>query len=108
MPRRLSALFALVALLASPAAGFDSYWHSQCTQKAGERLGFAEDAWKIMQLGNFSPDFFGPVSQYAARGLNGKELDVLNRSQANDPRIRGAALFLHFDNLNGDFQRNSD
>jgi len=108
MLRRVAAVLALAALLASPAAGFDTYWHSQCTQKAGEQLGFAEDAWKIMQLGNFSPDFFGPVSQYASRGLNSKELDVLNQSEANDPRIRGAALFLHFDSLHGDLQRNSD
>jgi hypothetical protein len=107
MLRQASALLALAALLASPAAGFDTYWHAQCTQKAGEHFGFAEDAWKIMQLGDFSPDFFGPVSQYASEKLNGKELDVLNHSQANDPRIRGAAIFLHFDNLNGDFQRNS-
>jgi hypothetical protein len=99
---------ALAALLISPAAGFDTYWHSQCTQKAGEQFGFAEDAWKIMQLGNFSPDFFGPVSQYASQNLKGKQLELLNQSEANDPRIRGAAIFLHFDNLNSDFQRNSN
>ena len=58
MLRRVAAVLALAALLASPAAGFDTYWHSQCTQKAGEQLGFAEDAWKIMQLGNSA--HFGP------------------------------------------------
>ncbi|HET7440138.1 MAG TPA: hypothetical protein VFJ47_02465, partial [Terriglobales bacterium] len=92
----------------SPAAGFDSYWHAQCIQKAGEQFGFAEDAWKIMQLGNFSPDFFGPVADYAAKNLKGGELDVLNQYQASHPEIRGAAVFLHFDNLSNDFQRNSD
>jgi hypothetical protein len=48
MLRQVSALLAIAALLVSPAGGFDTYWHSQCTQKAGEHFGFAEDAWKIM------------------------------------------------------------
>lgn len=108
MLRRFSALIALIGLLASPAVGFDSYWHSQCTQKAGEQFGFAEDAWKVMQLGNFSPDFFGPVADYASKSLHGGELDALNQYQANNAQVRGAAIFLHFDNLNNDFRRNSD
>lgn len=108
MLRKISSLLALVGLLASPAVGFDSYWHAQCVQKTGEQFGFTEDAWKIMQLGNFSPDFFGPVADYAAKNLKGGELDVLNQYQAGHPEIRGAAVFLHFDNLNSDFQRNSD
>jgi hypothetical protein len=108
MLRKLSALLAVAVLLVSPCAGFDSYWHSQCVQKTGEHFGFTEDAWKIMQLGNFSPDFFGPVADYASKGLNGSELDALNRYQANSPQVRGAAVFLHFDNLTSDFERNSD
>lgn len=108
MTRKIVALLSLAALLVSPAAGFDTYWHSQCTQKAGEQFGFSEDAWKILQLGNFAPDFFGPVAEYASKGLNGKELDALNKYQANTAEVRGAAIFLHFDNLNSDFQRNSD
>src|SRR5579864_4791322 len=108
MVRKFSALLTLVALLASPAAGFDTYWHSQCSQKVGEQFGFTEDAWKVMQLGDFSPDFFGPVSEYASKSLKGKELEALNQSEANNPQVRGAAIFLHFDNLSGDFQRNSD
>lgn len=106
--RKISALLALAALLVSPAAGFDSYWHLQCSQRVGEQFGFNEDAWKIMQLGNFSPDFFGPVSEYAAKNLNGEALVGLNQFIANNPQVRGAAIYLHFDNLNGDFQHNSD
>jgi hypothetical protein len=106
--RKFCALLALSALLASPAAGFDSYWHLQCSQKVGEQFGFSEDAWKIMQLGNFSPDFFGPVSEYASKNLNGQELEGLNKLIASNPQVRGAAIYLHFDNLNGDFQHNSD
>src|SRR6266849_94290 len=108
MVRTFSALVVLAALLVSPAAGFDTYWHSQCSQKVGEQFGFTEDAWKIMQLGNFSPDFFGPVSEYASKNLKGQELEVLNQSEANNPQVRGAAIFFHFDNLNSDFQSNSD
>ena len=77
MARKLLALLALASLLVSPAAGFDTYWHSQCSQKVGEQFGFAEDAWKIMQLGDFSPDFFGPVSEYASKNLKGQELAAL-------------------------------
>jgi hypothetical protein len=100
-------LLALITLLASPASAFDSFWHSQCSQKVGEQFGFAEDAWKVMQLGNFSPDFFGPVSEFASKRLNGREAEALNQYTAANPQVRGAAIFLHFDNLNGDFQKNS-
>ena len=80
MLRRFSALLALAGLLVSPAAGFDSYWHSQCTQKVGERFDFAEDAWKIMQMGNFSPDFFGPTTKIPAKECSS------NRGKATAPR----------------------
>jgi hypothetical protein len=108
MARKLSTLLTVALLLVSPAAGFDTYWHSQCAQKVGEQFDFTEDAWKIVQLGNFSPDFFGPVSEYASKNLKGKELEALTQYEANTPQVRGAAIFLHFDNLNSDFQRNSD
>jgi hypothetical protein len=106
--RRASALLTLATFLVSPAAGFDTYWHSQCVQKVGEQFGFTEDAWKILQLGTFSPDFFGPVSEYASKNGKGKELAALNQYEANHPQVRGAAIFLHFDNLNGDFQSNAN
>jgi hypothetical protein len=106
--RKTCALLALLALLASPASGFDTYWHSQCSQKVGEQFGFTEDAWKIMQLGNFSPDLFGPVSDYASRNLAGKQLEVLQQYRADNPEVRDAAIFFHFDNLNGDLQSNSN
>jgi hypothetical protein len=97
-----------LVLLASPAAAFDTYWHSQCSQKVGEQFGFTPDAWKIMQLGNFSPDFFGPIAEYVSKKMQGKELEELNQSLVNNPQIRGAALFLHFDNLNNELQSNSN
>ncbi|HJS97706.1 MAG TPA: hypothetical protein VJ756_01350 [Terriglobales bacterium] len=108
MVRKILALLALASFLVSSATGFDTYWHSQCSQKVGEQFGFAEDAWKIMQLGNFSPDFFGPVSEYASKNLKGQELQALTQYGADNPQVRGAAIFLHFDNLSSDFQRNSD
>jgi hypothetical protein len=108
MLRKLFALLLAFAFLVSPAAGFDTYWHSRCSQSVGEKLGFAADAWKIMQLGTFSPDFFGPVADYASKKINGPALEALNQSLANNPEIRGAAIFLHFDNLNGDFKNNSN
>jgi hypothetical protein len=106
--RKISTLVTLIALLASPAAGFDSYWHSQFSKKVGEQFGFTEDARKVVQLGNFSPDFFGPVAEYASRNLKIKELQAVNQYIAKNPQVRGAAIYLHFDNLNGDLQHNSD
>lgn len=106
--RRVMALLSSLVLLASPAAGFDTYWHSQCSQKLGEHFGFTQDAWKIMQLGNFSPDFFGPVAEYASKKIQDKELEALNQSLANNPQIRGAAIFLHFDNLSSELQSNAN
>jgi len=102
--RQVTALLVVMAFPVSPAPAFDSYWHAQCVQRVGEQFGFTETAWKIMQLGNFSPDFFGPVSEAAARNPTASQLAALD--QANDPQIRGAAIYLHFDNLNSDFQSN--
>jgi len=105
--RRASSLVWVAALAAAPLSGFDTLWHLRCTQHAGEQYGFSEHAWKIMQLGNFSADFFGPIAEYAAKNMTGGEVDALKQLQANSPRSKGAALFLHFDNLNGDLKSNS-
>jgi len=107
MSRKILALVNLLALLCSPAAGFDTYWHYQASRKVGQEFGFTEDAWKIMQLGNFSPDLFGPVSDFANERLPGKDLEKLKSYGAKDVRVRRAAIFLHFDNLNGELTRNS-
>src|SRR5581483_8360054 len=105
--QKLSAIMAVFTMLVSPAAGFDTYWHSQCSQIVGEQFGFTEDAWKIMQLGNFSPDLFGPVGEIASKNLKGDELDQLNQYAGSNPQLRDAAIFLHFDNLSGELQGNS-
>jgi hypothetical protein len=107
MFRKLFALLTLLALLASPAAGFDTFWHSQASRAVGREFGFTEDAWKIMQLGNFAPDFFGPVSDFANERLSGKELKNINQYGAKNLQVRRAAIFLHFDNLSGELTRNS-
>jgi hypothetical protein len=75
-------------------------------QKAGENFGFATVAWKIMQLGNFSPGFFGPVSEYQFSGFAALEV-AASHQQADNPQVRGAAVFLHFDNLSGELKSNS-
>ena len=107
MFRKAVVLFMLLSLFVSPAYGFDTFWHSEATRKVGESFEFSEDARKIMQLGNFSPDFFGPVSDFAANNLQGKALDALNQFVAKSAQDRDAAIFLHFDNLNGELDRNS-
>lgn len=93
--------------MASPAVAFDTLWHLRCTQRAGEQYGFSEHAWKIAQLGDFSADFFGPVAEFASKNLTTREIDSLKQSQADHASSKGAALFLHFDNLSGDLQTNS-
>jgi len=105
--RRFTVLVALTVSFGSPAAAFDTYWHQLCSQRVGKEFGFTDHAWKIMQLGNFSPDFFGPVSEYAVKN-SAAQLEGLDRYQADNPQVRGAALFLHFDNLNRELQGNAD
>lgn len=61
-----------------------------------------------MQLGNWSPDFFGPIYDFASKNLKDAELAALNQYQGNKTEVRGAAVFFHFDNLHGDFQSNAD
>src|SRR5262252_6924983 len=107
MVRKLIALFMLLALLTSPASGFDTFWHSEATRRVAEANGFSEDARKIMQLGNFSPDFFGPVAEFAGKSLPGKGMDALNQYLAQNAESRASAVFLHFDNLNGELDSNS-
>ncbi|HEX4606348.1 MAG TPA: hypothetical protein VH724_20275 [Candidatus Angelobacter sp.] len=107
MPRKFLVLLMLMAFLASPAAGFDTFWHNEAMRKVGDEFSFSEDARKIMQLGNFSPDFFGPVAEFAGNGLPGKGMEGLNQYLAKNAQDRAAAIFLHFDNLNGELDRNS-
>ena len=107
MLRKLVALLMLCALLASPAAGFDSYWHSEATRLAANDFGFSDDARKIMQLGNFSPDFFGPVADLASSHLPAAGLQALNQYVANNGQDRDSAVFLHFDNLFDELNSNS-
>ena len=109
MLRKISSLVALWALLASPAVGFDTFWHSTCTQQVGQEFGFTEDARNVMQLGNFSPDFFGPVSEYAAENLkNNPAMAALNQEVLSENEVRQSAIFLHFDNLGGSLTKNSN
>jgi hypothetical protein len=97
----------LFALFCSPASGFDTYWHQEAVRQVAETFGFSEDARKIMQLGNFSPDFFGPVSEFASQNLQGKALQSLNQFGAANAESRQAAVFLHFDNLFDELQGNA-
>jgi hypothetical protein len=107
MLRKFVVLVVSVAFLASPAAGFDTFWHNEAVQKVGDEFGFSEDARKIMQLGNFSPDFFGPVAEFAGKNLPDKGIDALNQYLAQNAEDRVSAVFLHFDNLNGELDSNS-
>src|ERR1700745_2579924 len=100
------ALFTLGTLLASPASGFDTFWHSKACLTVGKEFAFSEDSRKIMQLGNFSPDFFGPVSDFAAQNLPDKRLQALSQYGGNNQESRASAIFLHFDNLNSELDSN--
>jgi hypothetical protein len=107
MLRKSVVLLMLCAVLASPAAGFDSFWHSEATRLAANDFGFSDDARKIMQLGNFSPDFFGPVADLASNHLPPAGLEALNQYVANNGQDRDSAIFLHFDNLFDELGSNS-
>lgn len=107
MLRTFTVALMLFSLFCSPASGFDTYWHQEAMRRVGEAFAFSDDARKIMQLGNFSPDFFGPVSEFASQNLQGKALQSLNQFGAANAQSRQAAVFLHFDNLFGELQGNA-
>jgi hypothetical protein len=107
MFRRAVVLLTLLAVLRSAAAGFDTFWHVEAGRSVGDEFGFSEDSIKIMELGNFSPDFFGPVSDYASEHLQGKALAALQQFDADNAQGREAAIFLHFDSLHGELESNS-
>src|ERR1044071_2030108 len=100
-------LFSSVVLGASAVSAFDTSWHSDAVRKAAAGFGFSEDAIKIMQLGNFSVDFFGPVSEYATAGFQQKEMDALRQYLGKNLENRQASIFLHFDNLHGELETNA-
>ncbi len=103
----LSAALALLFFLSSRAAAFDTYWHAQETQIVGEEFGFTKDATDVMKLGNFSPDLFGPVEDYASSHLSPEQRQGLQEFGLRNSKARAAAIFLHFDNLGGKLDRNS-
>ncbi len=107
MLRKSVVLLMMCAVLVSPASCFDSFWHSEATRLAAAELGFSDDARKIMQLGNFSPDFFGPVADLASTSLPAPGLEALNQYLANNGQDRDSAIFLHFDNLFDELDNNA-
>jgi hypothetical protein len=104
---RASAGLVLLFFLSSPAAAFDTYWHAQETQIVGEQFGFSKDATDVMKLGNFSPDLFGPVEDFALVHLRPEQRKGLEEFGLRNAQARAAAIFLHFDNLEGKLDRNS-
>src|SRR5262249_9149522 len=101
--------FALIAVLLvnSPAAAFDTFWHAEATQRVGEKFGFSSDATNAMKLGNFSPDLFGPIEDYASKHLDPAGRQALQGFGIKNAKARAVAFFLHFDSLNGELDRNS-
>src|SRR5262249_5043179 len=77
------------------------------TRRAANEFGFSDDARKIMQLGNFSPDFFGPVADLASNHLPHTALQALNQYVSSNGQDRDSAVFLHFDNLFDELDSNS-
>jgi hypothetical protein len=110
MPNIYTKLFVAITVMifpSPPGAAFDTFWHAEATQKVGEEYGFTKDATDIMKLGNFSPDLFGPVQDYAADNLDPDQRQSLQTFGIRNAEARAAALFLHFDNLKGKLDRNS-
>jgi hypothetical protein len=101
--------FAAVTLLAlvNSAAGFDTFWHSTVSHKVGNEFAFSADAANIMQLGNFSVDFFGPIGGLAGEHVTREERAALQAFGGQNIEVRAAAIFLHFDNLGGELDQNA-
>ncbi len=107
MLQKIFALFTLCVFASSPGVAFDTLWHTTISRRVGAEFGFSESAINIMQMGNFSPDFFGPIAQYAAGNLNNKALEAFNKEGLSEDDVKAFAIFLHFDNLGGQLDRNS-
>jgi hypothetical protein len=105
----VSTLATLVVLgaLPSTAHAFDSAWHRQATVWAAKRTGL-ESGIDVLTVGNFAPDFFGPVYDKGSSWLPRPVLKLgwgklIATRDVDDPkrrlRLRNAATFLHFDDL---------
>jgi hypothetical protein len=111
--RTLSGLSLLLApliilLIHPPAAAFDTLWHTVATEKAADQFGFSPDAISVLKLGNFAPDLFGPVEDYAAQHLDPAGRAALHTFGIKNAHSREAAVFLHFDNLEGEMISNQN
>ncbi len=106
--KKAFSILTVAALLTPSAPGFDTRWHQTIGKSVGSAFGFSTDATNIMQMGNFSPDFFGPVAELAAQNVaDNKALAALNTEGVQEEDVKQFAIFLHFDDLNGDLARNS-
>ncbi len=99
--RRLAAALAVVTLLAplESAFAFDTFWHSACSGGVAGHLKFSADATNILQFGTFGPDFFGPAYDKVFE-------HVADAVKARGGQVRKVGVFMHFDNLAGDVDRN--
>jgi hypothetical protein len=114
----------LLTFAAQPLAAFDTFWHSAATAAMARQFHFSDDADNIVQFGNFSgPDFFGPlydvvlgkkiedIEKWATEtaGLDKadpNELKVYEYHKAT-VNVRKAAIYMHFDDLNGKLDSNA-
>ncbi len=111
-----------VALVLQPSGfAFDTFWHSAATGAVGREFKFSDDANNILQFGNFAgPDFFGPLydtlkgKQFGEfnENLDSKSgaqavLTFMNFRDKAPSTVRQAAIYMHFDNLNGRITKNS-
>jgi hypothetical protein len=119
--RRMAAVVSVWLLLQPSVFAFDTFWHSAATGAVGRQFKFSEDANNILQFGNFAgPDFFGPLYD----SIGGKQFGEANAAMDAKPKsqavltfmnfrgtapapIRRAAIYMHFDNLNGKITKNS-
>jgi hypothetical protein len=88
-------LAGLVPVLGFSGARYDTGYHQDMTYNAARRADFNDNAARIMLVSNWLPDLFGPYFDKAcqARTLPTNVICVLS------PRLRDAAVSLHFDNL---------
>lgn len=115
IPSRKLLAVVIISLACAPAAGaFDTFWHSAATSAAAQQLGFSQDALNVVQFGNFAgPDFFGPLydTVIGERVEKARVLEKVNEFKAFRQsnvavKARKAAIFMHFDNLHGELDRN--
>lgn len=104
----------LLLVGAAQALAFDTRGHAEATDFAAEERRFTPEAATWLRIGNFAPDFFGPIGDTVGKAgfapflkvlPNVKKLAFFDKKWL-ESGVRHAGGLMHFDNLKGRLRKN--